>query len=75
MGRKRVVVMVLVVLVAAFWVGNRFREATAYMRDLEQFRVLEFRNWVSHQIAAAYSLDRAVAEVLVAADGCRRHLP
>ncbi len=52
--------------------GKMVRDHRAYVRDLEDFRVRELHEWIIQQRGSAYSLDRAVAEILVSYDGDHR---
>jgi hypothetical protein len=67
MTKRHLTAAVFVVALISVWLGhNHLREAAAYVRELEQFRTRELRNWVATQRASARALDRAVAEALVA---------
>ena len=63
---KSLVIVTLIALVAlAVNVANNHIN---YVRNLEQFRGRQFEFWIRNQMVAATTLDRALAEALVASD-------
>jgi hypothetical protein len=67
-ARKHIAIVVLVCAVAVIVAGRAALNFRDYVRDLEGFHQREMQDWVVAQRGAAYRLDMAVAEALVAND-------
>ena len=68
MKKSHKIVIAIALIGLVLLAGKMARDHGAYVRDLEDFRVRELHEWTVQQRGSAYSLDRAVAEILVAYD-------
>lgn len=66
------VLIAAAVIGLVLFTGKVVRDHRTYVRELEDFRVRELHEWIITQRGSAYSLDRAVAEILVSYDGDHR---
>lgn len=66
--KKRLAVVLVFLLIAIWWTGQRVRGHLTYVEELEKFRTLQLQEWITTQRGMAYSLDRAIAEALVASE-------